>query len=70
MPTHKSPRVNLHHSCVQSSKAPAHRHDDKVSIPDEEEMKRNLKGVQWGSNKSNCGKDGINGGEDDFKELA
>ena len=30
MPTHKSHKVNLHHSCVQSSKAPAHRDDDKV----------------------------------------
>ena len=41
--THKSPRVNSHHSFVQSSTAPAHRDDDKVSIPGEEEINRNLK---------------------------
>ena len=56
-PTHKSPRVNSHHSCVQLSTAPAHGDDDKVSIPDEEEMNKNLKS----SNDD---------GEDDFKELA
>ena len=44
--THKSPKVNSHHSCVQST-APAHRDDDKVSIPDEEEMNRNLRALQW-----------------------
>ena len=33
-------------------------------------MKRNLKAVRWESNKSNCGKDGINDGKDDFNELA
>ena len=38
-PTHKSPRVNSLHSCVQSS-APAHHRDDEVSIPDGEEIKR------------------------------
>ena len=27
-PTHKIPRVNFHHSCVQSSTEPAHRDDD------------------------------------------
>ena len=32
-PTHKSPMINSHHSCVQSSTAPAHIDDDKVSIP-------------------------------------
>ena len=41
--THKNPRVNSHHSCVQLSTAPAHGDDDKVSIPDEEEMNKNLK---------------------------
>ena len=45
-PTHKSPKANSHHSCVQSA-APAHRDDDKVSIPDEEEMNRNLRALQW-----------------------
>ena len=35
-PTHKSPRVNSHRSCVQSSVVAHHRDDDKVSIPDEE----------------------------------
>ena len=37
-PIHKSPRVNSHHSCVQSSTA--RRDDDKASIPDEEKMNR------------------------------
>ena len=69
-PTHKSPRVNSHHSCVQSSAAPAHRDDDKVSIPGEEEMNRNLKTVQWESDDNKSGKDEIDHGEDDFKELA
>ena len=69
-PFHKTPRVNSHHSCVQSSTAPAHRDDDKVSIPDEEEMNRNLKARQWESDDNNSGKDGIGDGEDDFKELA
>ena len=55
---------------MQSSTPPAHRDDDKVSIPDEEEMNRNLKALQWESdcNKSgNCGTDDV---EDGFKELA
>ena len=56
-PTHKSPRVNSHHSWVQLSTAPAHGDDDKVSIPDEEEMNKSLKS----SNDDE---------EDDFKELA
>ena len=43
MPIHKSPRVNPHHICVQSSTAAAHRDDDKVSTPDDEDMNRNLK---------------------------
>ena len=68
-PTHKSPKVNSHHSCVQST-APAHRDDDKVSIPDEEEMNRNLRVLQWKSDGSNSGKVGIDDGEVDFKELA
>ena len=42
-PTHKSPSVNFHHRCVQSSTAPKNRDDDKVSIPDGEEMNRALK---------------------------
>ena len=70
MPTHKSPRVNSHHSCVQLSTAPAHRDGDKVSIPDEEEMNRNLKALQWESDDNSSGKDGIDDEEDDFKELA
>ena len=69
-PTHKSPRVNSHHSCVQSSTTPAHRDDHKVSIQDEEEMNRNLKALQWEPDGNNSGKDGIDDGEDDFKELA
>ena len=69
-PTNKSPRVNSHHSCVQSSTTPAHSDDDKVSIPDEKEMNRNLKALQWESDYSNSDKDGIGEGEDDFKELA
>ena len=36
--THNSPRVNSHHSCVQSSAAPPHRDDDKVSTSDEDEI--------------------------------
>ena len=36
--THNSLRVNSHHSCVQSSAAPPHRGDDKVSISDEDEI--------------------------------
>ena len=68
-PTHKSPKVNTYHSCVQSA-APAHRDDDKVSIPDEEEMNRNLRALQWESDDNNSGKDGIDDGEDDFKKSA
>ena len=67
--THKSPRVYFHHSCVQSSTAPAHRDDDKIGIPDEGEMNRNLKALQWKcdcSKSSNCG---IDDREDGFKEL-
>ena len=63
-PTNKSPRP------VQSSTSPTHRDDDKVSIPDEEEMNRNLKALQWKSEDSNSGKDRIDNGKDDFKELA
>ena len=47
-----------------------HRDDDKVSIPDEEEMNRNLKVLQWESDDSNSSKDGNDDGDDDFKELA
>ena len=67
-PTHKSPKVNFHHSCVQSA-APAHRNDDKVSLPDEEEMNRNLRVLQWESDYNNSGNDGTDYGEDDFKDL-
>ena len=52
------------------SAAPAHRDNDKVSIPDEEEMNKNLRALQWESHDNNSGKDGIDDGEDDFKELA
>ena len=51
-PTHKSPRVNSLPSCMQSSALADHRDDDKVSIPDEEEMNRNLKALQWESDDS------------------
>ena len=68
--THKSPRVNSHNSCVQSSTAPAYRDDEKVSSPDEEEISRNLKVLQWESGNSNSDKDGIDDVGDDFKELA
>ena len=69
MPILKSPKLDSHHSCVQSA-APAHRDNDKVSIPDEEEMNRNLKVLQWESDNNNSHKDGIDDGEDDFKELS
>ena len=70
-PTHKGPRVTSHHSFVQSSTEPSHRHNNEVSAPDEEEMKRNSKGLQWESDGNNCNKDGIDDEEDnDFKELA
>ena len=69
-PTHKSHGVNSHHSCVQSSTAPADRDDDKISIPYEEEINRNLKALQWESlclvNNNSSGKDGIDDREDDF----
>ena len=52
------------------SAAPAHRDNDKVSIPDEEEMNKNLRALQLESHDNNSGKDGIDDGEDDFKELA
>ena len=45
------------------------RDDDKVSIPDEEEMNRNSKALEWESDDNNSGKDGIDDGEDDFKDL-
>ena len=45
------------------------RDDDKVSIPDEEEMNKNLKALEWESDDNNSGKDGIDDGEDDFKDL-
>ena len=66
---HKSPRVNSNQSCVKSSKAPANREDDKVSILDEREINRNLIALQRESDDNNSGKDGIEDGEDDFKEL-
>ena len=52
------------------SAAPAHRDNDKVSIPDEEEMNKNLRALQWESHDNDSGKDGIDDGENDFKELA
>ena len=69
-PPHKRPRANSFHSCVQPSTTLAHRGDDKVSVPDEQEMNRNLKALQRESDDDNSGKDGIDDGEDDFKELA
>ena len=68
--THKSPRFNSHNSCVQSSTASAYTGDEKVSTPDEEEISRNLKALQWESGNNNSDKDGIDDGGDDFKELA
>ena len=62
--------LNSYHNCVQSSTAPAHRDDDKVSILDEKKMKRNLKALQWESDENNTGKDRVDDGDDDFKELA
>ena len=55
---------------MQSSTAPAHRDDDKVSILDEKKMKRNLKALQWESDENNTGKYRVDDGDDDFKELA
>ena len=62
-PTHNSPRVNSHHSCVQSSAPAHHRDDDKVSIPNEKEMNRNLKALQLEPDDNNSGKDGIDAGK-------
>ena len=45
------------------------RDDDKVSIPDEEEMNKNLKALEWESDDNKSRKDGIDDGEDDFKDL-
>ena len=70
MSIHKSPRVNSLHSCVQSLATGHHRDDDKVSIPDEEEMNRNLKALQCESDDSNSGKDALDDGEDDLEKLA
>ena len=70
MPTHKSPKVNSLHICGQSPAPANHRDDDKVSIPDEEEMNRNLKALQWESDDNNSSKVGNDDGDDDFKELA
>ena len=39
-------------------------------MPDKQEMNRNLKALQWESDDNNSGKDGIDDGEDNFKELA
>ena len=70
MPTHKIPRVNSIYRCGQSPVPVHHRDDDKVSVPDEEEMNRNLKVLQWESDNNNSGNDGSDDGDDDFKELA
>ena len=43
--SHKRTSVNSQ-SSVQSSTAPANRNDNKVTIPDEEQMNRNLKALQ------------------------
>ena len=56
---------NQQHQHIQ-----AHRDDDRVRIPDEEEINRNLKALQQESDDNNNSKDGIGDGEDDFKELA
>ena len=48
----------------------ASRDDDKVSVPDEEEMNTNLKVLQWESDNNNSGNDGSDDGDDYFKELA
>ena len=32
-------------------------------------MNRNLKALEWESDDNNSGKDGIDDGEDDFKDL-
>ena len=70
MLSHKSTSAKSQ-SCVQSSKTPAHRNDDKVSIPDEEKMNRKLKVLQgkFDDNKSDK-KNWIDDKEDDdFKVL-
>ena len=69
--SHKRTSVNSQ-SSVQSSTAPANRNDNKVTIPDEEQMNRNLKALQGEFNDNNSDKEnGIDDGEDDdFKELA
>ena len=33
-------------------------------------MKRNLKALQWESDENNSGKDRVDDGDDDFKEVA
>ena len=57
---------------MQSSTVPVQsdRDDDKVSIPDEEEINRNLKTLQWESDNNSNGKDEIGDGEDNLIELA
>ena len=57
---------------MQSSTVPVQsdRDDDKVSIPDEEEINRNLKTLQWESDNNNNGKDEIGDGEYNLIELA
>ena len=69
--SHKRTSVSSQ-SSVQSSTAPANRNDNKVTIPDEEQMNRNLKALQGEFNDNNSDKEnGIDDGEDDdFKELA
>ena len=71
-PTYKSPRVNTPITAVCSHQQHQYiaRDDDKVSMPVEEEMNRNLKDLQWESDNNNSRKDRTDDGEDDFKELA
>ena len=45
-PSHKSPEVNSHYSCVQSATLAQRDDDDKVSIPDGEKMNKNLRALQ------------------------
>ena len=70
MPIRKIPRVNSHHNCVQPSTVSAHRDDDKVTMPNDEEMNRTLKALLWKSDNNNSDKDGIDNGKNDFKDLA
>ena len=70
MPIRKIPRVNSNHSCVQSSTVSAHRDDDKITMPNDEEMNRTLKALLWKSDDNNSDKDGIDNGKNDFKDLA